>query len=154
MSNPATAPDRPFRFHHPVEVRFRDIDVGGHAHHSEALIYMEEARWRYWDEVAGRRGVESVDYIMAEVGLRYHQRVLYPDRLSIGVRTAAIGRKTFEMEYEVRGSSGELLVSAWSTQVMYDYAKGASKRVPEELRARLEGFEGASLASRSRRVPR
>jgi len=33
--------DPPFRFRHPVVVRFKDIDVGGHAHLAEA-----EVRWQ------------------------------------------------------------------------------------------------------------
>ena len=51
---PVTADDTRFRFHHPVTVRFRDIDIGGHAHHADALIYFEEARWAYWMEVVGQ----------------------------------------------------------------------------------------------------
>lgn len=108
-------------------------------------MYIEEARWDYWDQVAGRKGVEAVDYIMAEVRVRYHERILYPDTLSVGVRTASIGRKHFEMAYEVRSGAGTLLASAWSTQVMYDYAAGASVAVPDALRARLESFEGGLL---------
>ena len=137
-----------FRFVHPVEVRFRDVDVGGHAHHSQALIYMEEARWAYWDQVAGRKGVDSVDYIMADVSVRFHQRVLYPDTLQVGVRVASVGRKHFELEYEVRSGQGELLQSGASTQVMFDYESGSSIRVPDELRGRLAAFEGRSLPTR------
>jgi YbgC/YbaW family acyl-CoA thioester hydrolase len=133
-----------------VEVRFRDVDVGGHAHHSQALIYMEEARWAYWAEVAGREGVEAVDYILAEARIRFHRRVLYPDTLSVRVRVASVGRKHFEMEYEVRSGREELLVSGWTTQVMYDYEGGTSARVPEELRTRLEAFEGRALPTRRR----
>jgi acyl-CoA thioester hydrolase len=140
-----------FRFVHPVEVRFRDVDVGGHAHHSQALIYMEEARWAYWDEVAGRKGIDSVDYIMADVSVRFHQRVLYPDTLQVGVRVASVGRKHFELEYEVRSGQGELLQSGASTQVMFDYESGSSIRVPDELRERLEAFEGRSLPTRRSR---
>jgi acyl-CoA thioester hydrolase len=140
-----------FHFVHPVEVRFRDVDVGGHAHHSQALIYMEEARWAYWDRVAGRKGIDSVDYIMADVSVRFHQRVLYPDTLQVGVRVASLGRKHFEMEYEVRSGDGELLQSGTSTQVMFDYEAGSSVRVPEELRKRLEAFEGRSLPTRRNR---
>jgi acyl-CoA thioester hydrolase len=138
----------PIRFRHPVAVRFRDTDIGGHVHHAQALVYMEEARWAYWKEVAGREGVESVDYIMAEVSLRYHRRVLYPGEVVVGVRTASVGRKHFEMVYEVRDGGGALLVSGRSTQVMYDYGAGASARVPDELRRRLEAFEGGALPTR------
>ena len=43
-----------FRFRHPVEVRFRDIDIGGHAHHGEALVYIEGATLTdYIDRVGG-----------------------------------------------------------------------------------------------------
>ncbi len=59
-----TEPD--FRFRHPVTVRFRDIDVGGHAHHSEALMYFEEARWAYWGEVIGSKSLDEIDYVLAQ----------------------------------------------------------------------------------------
>lgn len=137
-----------FRFFHSVPVRFRDVDVGGHAHHSEALVYMEEARWAYWARVAGREGVESVDYVLADARLRFHQRVLYPDILQVGIRVASVGRKHVEMEYEVRSGAGELLQSGATTQVMYDYGSGHSVRVPDELRERLEAFEGGPLPTR------
>jgi acyl-CoA thioester hydrolase len=137
-----------FRFVHPVSVRFRDVDVAGHAHHSEALIYMEEARWAYWAEVAGRIGIGSVDYVLAEARLHFHRRVLYPDTVQVGVRVASVGRKHFEMEYEVRSGEGELLQTGTTIQVMYDYEAGASTRVPDELRERLEDFEGRALPER------
>ncbi len=137
-----------FRFVDRVPVRFRDVDIGGHAHHSEVLIYIEEARWRYWEEVAGRKGVEEVDYILAEARVRYHQRILYPDLLRVGVRVSSLGRKHFEMAYEVRSGDEELLASAWTTQVMYDYEGGESVRVPAELRERIEAFEGEPLPVR------
>lgn len=129
-------------FKHSVDVRFRDIDIGGHAHHSQAIIYFEEARAAYWREVVGRPGLEDIDYILAELSVRYKQRVLYPDRLDVYVRVVRLGRKIFDMEYEVFGSSGDLLVSGSSTQVMYDYEAGASKRVPDEVEQKIRAFEG------------
>lgn len=140
-----------FRFRHRVPVRFRDVDIGGHAHHSEVLVYIEEARWKYWEEVAGREGVDAVDYILAEAGIRYKARILYPDLLTIELRVASIGRKHFEMAYRVRSGAGELLATARTTQVMYDYGTRGSVRVPDELRARIEAFEGGPLPTRVRR---
>ncbi len=134
--------DDGFRFRHPVTVRFRDIDVGGHAHHSEALMYFEEARWAYWREVVGRGGVDDVGYILAEARVRWHRRVLWPQDVSVGVRVSRLARKHFEMEYEVRSAEGEKLQSGETVQVWYDYAAGASARVPEDVRAALEAFDG------------
>lgn len=133
---------RPFRFHHPVEVRFKDIDVGGHAHHSHAFVYFEEARAAYWRQVAGRPGLEDIDYILAEAEVRWHQRVLWPQTLSVGVRVARLGKRHFEMEYEVLGEDGVRLQSGRTVQIMYDYDVGATASIPPDVRDAIERFDG------------
>ncbi len=137
-----------FRFRHPVRVRFQDVDAGGHAHHSKALSYFEEARAAYWREVAVRPDPKDVGYILAEAGIRYHARVLYPDRLDVGARVSVLGKKHFVMEYEVRSEAGGLLVSGSTVQVMYDYSAGASRRIPPDLAERIRAFEGPLPARR------
>ncbi len=134
--------DARFRFRHPVVVRFKDIDVGGHAHHSQALVYFEEARSAYWREVVGKGGVEGVAYILAEAEVRWHRRVLWPQTLSVGVSVSRLGKKHFEMVYEVSGEDGERLQSGRTVQVMYDYAAGQTTRIPEAVRAAIEALDG------------
>lgn len=131
-----------FRFRHPVEVRFKDIDVGGHAHHSHSLVYFEEARAAYWREVVGRGTLDDVDYILAEAEVRFHARILWPQTLSVGVRVSRLGKKHFEMEYVVESPGGERLVSGRTVQVMYDYDVGSSTRIPEEARRAIEKLDG------------
>ena len=131
-----------FRFRHPVTVRFRDVDIGGHAHHSEALMYFEEARWSYFREVVGKGSLSDVDYVLAEARIRWHQRVLWPQTVDVAIRVDRIGRKHFELEYEVRSEGGDLLISGRTVQVMYDYKKEASVLMPDELRLVLTEFDG------------
>ncbi|MBT8396522.1 MAG: acyl-CoA thioesterase [Gemmatimonadetes bacterium] len=130
-----------FTFWEPVEVRFKDIDLGGHAHHSMALVYFEEARAGYWRDVVGRGDEDEVDFILAEARVRYHRRVLYPQRLKVGVRVSFLGRKHFIMEYLALGADGGELVSGETTMVMFDYAEGKTKRLPPEVRAAVESYE-------------
>lgn len=131
-----------FRFQYGVDVRFKDVDIGGHAHHSHALVYFEEARAAYWSEVAGKGGLDGIDYILAEAGVRYHQRVLWPQRLQVGVQVSRLGKRHFVMAYEVRSQEGELLISGTTTQVMYDYAAGAPKPIPEQVRRAIDAWDG------------
>jgi len=139
---PESDSEDPFRFRHPVTVRFRDVDVAGHAHHAEALIYFEEARWAYWTQVVGQGRLDELNYVLAECRVRWHARVLWPQTISVGVRVIRVGRKHFEMEYDVRSEIGEKLQSGSTVQVMYDYEAGASMRVPEKLRTTLEAWDG------------
>lgn len=129
-----------FKFWHDVAVRFKDIDVGGHAHHSHALVYFEEARAEYWARVRGEKSVDTIDYILAEVVVRYHERIFWPATLEVGVRASRVGRKHFELEYLIRSREGQRLVSGRSTQVMYDYANGRSIPISDALRAALQAL--------------
>lgn len=134
--------EQPFRFHHRVDVRFKDIDLGGHAHHSHALVYFEEARGAWWRQVVGRDGVDDIDYILADASIRWHRRIHWPSRLDVSLRVPLLARKHFALEYRVHGPEGELLVSGSTVQVMYDYGTEASKRIPAEVRTAIERHEG------------
>ena len=136
----------PFRFRRSVEVRFRDIDEMGHAHHTLPLIYMEEARSAYWREVLGR---PELDFIMGEVGVRFHRRIRYPSTVSVGVRATRIGGRSLSMVYDIREESGEVLADGWSKQVMYDYAAGESIPVSPAMRARIADYEPAEVEGAS-----
>jgi acyl-CoA thioester hydrolase len=135
-----------FRFRFPVEVRFRDLDPMGHAHHAMPLIYLEEARAAYWRGVGGRSDLDGIDYVMAEVTVRYHARIEFPARLDVGLRTSRMGEKSFVQEFEVRSENGALLASGRTTQVMYDYTAGKSKPIDPGLRQRIEAFENGVLS--------
>lgn len=135
-----------FSFWHPVDVRFKDMDLGGHAHHSMALVYFEEARAAYWSAVVGRKDPRDVDFILAEATVRYHRRVLYPCRVQVGVRVPVLGKKHFVMEYLGVDGGGTELISGETTLIMFDYERGATKRIPPEVRAAMEGTDPEDLS--------
>ena len=136
MADPAE-----YRFRHPVDVRFQDVDLYGHAHHSKALIYFEEARWAYWHDVVGHSRLQDAAYVLSEVRVRYHERITYPLTLDVGVRVTLLGRKHFVMEYELRSTEGALLASGSSAQVMFDYQKEISVLIPSEVRRAIEEWD-------------
>lgn len=136
-----------FRFEHPAEVRFRDLDSMGHAHHSLPLIYFEEARAAYWREVVGRSGPDGIDYILAEANVAFHARILFPQRVKVLLRVSRIGSSSFEMEYQLRSAEDALLADGRTAQVMYDYAAGRSKPIPAEVRARMEEYDSVASAT-------
>lgn len=130
----------PLPFRRTIDVRFRDIDALGVGHHTLPLIYFEEARAAWWRDAMGRDGMAGIDYILAEIQVRYHAPVRWPDVLEIALGTSRIGEKSFELEYEARSAAGALLASGRTVQVMYDYAAGAAKSIPPGLRDRLDAF--------------
>lgn len=126
-----------------VPVRIRDIDFAGHAHHSAALLYFEEARSGYWrDVIEAGTELDGFGFVLAEARVRFVARIRYPDTLRVSVRVVTLGRKHFVMEYEARSASGALLLTGTTTQVMYDYDREASVEVPERVRRKIGARDG------------
>jgi acyl-CoA thioester hydrolase len=129
------------RFRYRVPVRFHDLDVMGHAHHTLPLVYFEEARAAYWRDVVGRPTVDDIDYVLAEIRVQYKERILYPATLTVRTGVTHLGNASFTMAYQLTNEEGALLATGESVQVMFDYQTGRSMRIPEESRVRIESFE-------------
>jgi acyl-CoA thioester hydrolase len=121
-----------------VPVRFRDLDPMGHTHHTLPLVFLEEARAALWRELQGSAALESIDYVMAEVTLRFHARILYPGTVRVRLAVTAVGAKSFTTAFEILDEAGTLLASGSAVQVAYDYATSSSKPLAPGLRAALE----------------
>jgi acyl-CoA thioester hydrolase len=125
-----------------VPVRFHDLDVMGHAHHTLPIIYFEEARAAYWREVAGRPAVQDIDYVLAEIRVQFKQRIQYPATLMVKAGVTQLGNASFSMGYELTDEEGVVLAAGESVQVMFNYSNGKSMRMPDDVRARIESYEG------------
>jgi hypothetical protein len=75
-----------YRFVHPVDVRFRDLDALGHVNNAVYLTYFESARIAWWLWVTGRAGLDAVDMILARVEVDYRSPLQWGERLEVGVR--------------------------------------------------------------------
>ena len=135
MSTPAPGHLADFPFVHPVEVRFRDLDVLGHVNNAVYSTYFESARIAYYSALTGLP-LEQLDMILAEITVRFRAPAQFGDRLGIGVRVASIGTKSFVMEYAaVREGDGALIAEGRSVLVAYDYREGRTKPVSDSFRA-------------------
>ena len=126
-------------FEHELEVRFRDCDSMGHVNNAVYLTYLEQARFAHWQRLTGVRGIPR-NFIPARIECDYRAQATVGDRLIIRLHVAAVGNSSFTFEYEIsNGRTREVVATARSVQVMYDYAAGRSIPLPDDVRARLEG---------------
>ena len=131
-----------FKFKHPVEVRFRDIDAFHHVNNAVYLTYLEQARVMYL------RGVElfepSHTMILARNEIDYRKAVFLGDQVAVWARVAHIGTKSLEFRYEIH-ANGLLCASASSVHVWYDFEANQSQAVPAVARDRIAAFEDQSF---------
>jgi acyl-CoA thioester hydrolase len=126
-------------FEHEIEVRFRDCDALGHVNNAVYLTYLEQARFAHWQRLTGVTGIPR-SFILARVECDYRAQATVGERLIVRLHVASVGNSSFTFEYEVvNGRTREVVATARTVQVMYDYAAGRSVRIPDDVRARLEG---------------
>ena len=138
-----------------VFVRFGDTDAMGHANNARFLTYCESARIEYWEAVTGEpfglatHGV-SESMILAEITVTFRSPAFFGEILTVESRLGRIGRTSFTLEHRITAAasdrgSARLVATAEAVQVLYDYATGRPRPVPDEIVARLEAFEGRAL---------
>ena len=126
-----------------ITPRFRDTDAMGHLNNAVYVTYFEMARTAYWRELTGDRDYQKVPFILAHTTIDFRSPAFVSETLQVGIRVVRLGNRSFEFTYRVaEAASDRLVCDGRSVQVIFDYAKGESFPLPEELKAKVRAFEG------------
>lgn len=129
-----------FRYSIEQPVRWKDIDAAGILNNAVYLTLVEQARYGYFDELGLLAGHADFAFVLGETTVRY----VAPGRagmlLVVKARTARLGNKSFDQEYEV-WCQGTQLARVTARLVWCDAAL-ASCPIPDEVRTRIAAFEG------------
>jgi acyl-CoA thioester hydrolase len=134
-----------FKFYHPLEVRYGDLDTQWHVNNVKFVEYLETARFAYIQSIGIWKGISFLDLglIVASVQVSYLAPIRIGQSLQVGVRTSRLGNKSLNLDYVI-----EILephqVAATGTTVMvsYDYHTRSTIPVPEDWRRIISEFEG------------
>jgi acyl-CoA thioester hydrolase len=124
-------------YEHEIEVRFRDCDAMGHVNNAVYLTYLEQARIGAWARMAGSLAL-PLPMILARAECDYTAPLTLGDRVLVRLGVSAVGRTSFTLEYELLNArTRQVVATARTVQVMYDYEAGKPVPISDELRARL-----------------
>ena len=147
-----------FHYEHPIEVRFVDTDAFGHVNNAVYLSYFEAARAGYYQTVTGNpfgTGESAAEhtFVIAEAHVTYRQPAFFGETLIVGVRFEWTAKSSFGLEYRVRAeksavADARLVADGATTQVMFDLTRGRVTRVPADLLALCEAYEGRVIPRR------
>lgn len=142
----------PYRFSHPIEVRYGDLDAQRHVNHAKYFTYMELARAKYVEHLGLWQGrdFDRFGMIVAQASCDYKRAIRYGQRLRVGVRTVRLGNKSLELDYRIEDEAdGSELATGKTVMVGYDYIEGRSMPIPEAWRRVIEDFEGGPASAGS-----
>jgi acyl-CoA thioester hydrolase len=130
----------------PIAVRFRDLDAMGHVNNAVFFTYLESARVEYirrgiLGEDRVRNFTDRVGLILAKISCEFKTPIYYGQQVEVGTRVVEMRNSSFVVEQRIE-ADGRLATLAEAIVVHYDYQSGQSVRIPDDVRARVEMFEG------------
>ena len=142
MYNPAMTD---YKFFHPIEVRYGDLDPQGHVNNAKHLTYFEQARVHYLIELglfSRDQSFMEVGVVIADIHIAYHAAVHYNDNIKVGVKTIKLGTKSVTVEQCVMNTgTGMVMASGTVVMVTFDYKDLKSIPVPDEWKKKISEFE-------------
>jgi len=135
-----------FRFYHPIEVRYGDLDPQGHLNNAKFVTFFEQARIQYIRHLGLYKEGQSfmeIGVILADVHVAYRKPVEWGMPIKVGVRITKIGNKSMTVEQNVvHAQTGEVFAEGEVVMVAFDYYQNKSIPVPQEWRDAVDQFEG------------
>jgi acyl-CoA thioester hydrolase len=134
-----------FRTAVDIQVRFRDTDALGHVNNAVYLEYLEVARLAYLKKVLDVSETKDFGVILARAEIDYRSPAFHHETLVVGIRVSEMGGASMKMEYRVEEKkSGRLVAEARTVMVSYDYAEAKVKRWPDDIREKVEAYDGSA----------
>ncbi|MBE0409550.1 MAG: acyl-CoA thioesterase [Anaerolineales bacterium] len=133
-----------FRFYHPIEVRYGDLDPQGHVNNARYLTYMEQARIAYIQHLALWKGGSFMDIgiILADVQVTFLSPILFGEQVRVWLQVNHLGNKSITMDYLIdQFETGQKYATGSTVLVAFDYREHRSIPVPETWRSKIMEFE-------------
>jgi acyl-CoA thioester hydrolase len=138
-----------FRFYHPIEVRYGDLDPQGHVNNSKHLTYFEQARVAYMIGLGlftKDQSFMKIGVIIADVHITYLEPIYFGQNIKVGVHVAKLGMKSMKWKQDILDAkTSKELAKGEVVVVTYDYKEEKTIPIPREWRERITTFEGLNV---------
>ncbi len=128
-----------------IQIRFKDVDAFQHVNNANHFTYIELARVKYFDDVAGQEmNWSKQGIILANAKVDYKLPIFFKDKIFVYTKCSRFGNKSFDLSYSIvkeKNGIEIVLAEALTVLVCYDYEKGASIPMPEEWKNKILSFE-------------
>ena len=123
-----------------VPIRWRDLDPFNHVNNAVYLNYLEEGRDAWLANALGEGITELTEFVVRHVSVDFVSALTTSDVDAIvRVEVESVGSSSITLRETVHAASdGRLVASARGVLVHTNPDHTESKRLPDDLRARLE----------------
>ena len=132
-------------FHHelPAQLRWSDVDQFGHVNNNVYFSLYDMCKTRYFIDVAGEDIFQRITIVVANINANFIAPIYYPDEIVIQTTMEKIGRKSFTLlQRAVNARTREVKCECRTIMVCYDREQGCTILMPDDVRQKIEEYEG------------
>lgn len=132
-----------FRHELPAQLRFSDVDQFGHVNNSIYFSLYDMCKTRYFLDVVGDDVFQSMAIVVANINANFLAPIFYPDEIVIQTSMQKIGHKSFTlMQRAMNARTREVKCECRTIMVCYDRVHGCAMLMPDDVRRKIEEYEG------------
>ncbi len=128
-----------------IPVAWGEMDSMGHVNNIIYFRYFESARMIYLERIGflEEKDRSGVGPILASTRCDFRKPLIFPDKISVGVRVDDIEADRFVTYYcLVSHKLGKVAAEGEGLVVCYDYENGRKAELPEPIRKAIESLKG------------
>jgi len=122
-----------------LQVRFADLDVNRHVNNVAFFTFMEQARVDWLKNTGLQTTLKGEGPVVVQASCNYRKAIPFVEAVDVRLYVGPAGRTSFPTYYEIVSTNDEDCIYADGQAIMVwtDRGAGASRPVPDELRALL-----------------
>lgn len=122
-------------------VEWRDVDAFRHANHAAFLLWFEAARNIYLEAMGlPRHASDTPGPVMMDLHVRYLRPLSYHEPVFVTVRTAAMRRRSLEMDYAAWAEGG-CAATCTAVLVLMINDTGEKVAIPDDVRTAIQALD-------------
>ncbi len=124
-----------------ITIAWGDMDAFQHVNNTVYFKYFETVRIKYLEKI-NFMDCTKIGPILASIQCKFMAPLIYPDIITIGVKTMKMEDDRLIMDYcAVSSNLMKIAAKGSGVIVSYDYANGTKASVPEEVKQKVQKLE-------------
>jgi acyl-CoA thioester hydrolase len=131
----------------PIQLRFNDVDGFGHINNNAYFAYYDLGKEDYLMNITDREFYSrDIVPVVANIKADFYYPIFHGDLIEMQTRVSHLGTKSFTLHQRAINTQNNLVVCECKT-VVVSFSREAQMPVPipEEIRRKIEDFEGDNL---------
>lgn len=127
-----------------LRIDWSEMDLFGHVNNVSFFKYIQASRVNFWP----RFGIDEakpptpLGIMLASCSCKYLKPVFYPGEITVYATMEFVKNSSFGFYHRILNEQKELCAEAHDVMVLYDFEKNEKVTIPDDMRKKMQEYQG------------